>query len=294
MTLMKKLKETSKAIMLSAAILSASMGCASTDWKTIRTEFNPTGVKETINIPAGEETILQKEFQILEPYFQNNILNIPIRESIKKITYNLNKKITSKQLEEVKIQKRTEEMDPLYLLAPIALGCIGASLGDSEEGNTSSILGLGGFALGMCIIPLGGEEVTRRLKTGETKYDIINKILERKIVEERLIYDNDTAKKIKVSISNNSKSGILYTDNSGLLRLGDSMFEFFEIPNVSFSKTNLEQNPSFLSLSAIYFPNTITLFAFPKILLLNFFHIIVIIECCFIYPNLIARSGYIS
>lgn len=257
MNLIEKLKKIPKIpaiLFLSASILFG--GCAT---EPVRTEFRPIGIERTVTKSGGYEKIQKRIFNILNPYLENEIYKINIKESLKETDYRIIHVGKEKEFKEIEIN---EYFSPINLLAPALLGLVGTFVGslfdseendseynnDSEESvNEGALIGfLVGAGLGLGIIANNPITTTQEIATGRKKTEFSSVREQKEFLNDRLIYENEPARNIEVMITHNYKKGIMKTDYSGLLFINEKTAEFFGI-SWSPSKEVLKRNINYFN-----------------------------------------------
>ena len=235
MKLTEKLKKIPKVVLFSAAVLSASVGCA-TPWQTMGVEYESTGIERKVIINETPKKVEEIEFKISEPYFANGY-NVQIKESKNEINSKIKVIGRKNELEKVLIEER-EEINIGYGAGKMALimgvsftviwGTIGLYTKGLQYGAMGLILGgLTGTASGAVlgamispIIPNAKTTKTRRTKTNETKEELSNYRRSEEIdLGKNSIYQDKSASDISVKLTGEGRDKMYTTDSEGELNL---------------------------------------------------------------------------
>ena len=234
MKLVEKLKEIPKIALLSAAVLSASVGCA-TPWETVGTEYRPTGIER--EVVTGTTIEKEKEllaFEISEPYIEGKEYEVQITESLEEVNSQINTIGTEEEFRKFLILKRETGPNRLKVL-PYMSGIIGGGgmiagmIFGTEFAEPAGPILLGGLAGGLAGAATGAlltlcfpksTTQTGKRRTNETIQRLSDSRTTERIPGENLVvYQNEPASGISVKLSGEGKDKMYLTDNEGELNV---------------------------------------------------------------------------
>lgn len=225
MSLVKKIKDFSKVLMLSAGIGLATTSCATGNWEYVKSYPQYIRTNSTTQIESNN-TIQEKEFDIKARYSGENKIEVEVIESLNKKDIITKRELEEKVFQEIRVEERKRTGYTYHILFPLA-GLIGGSLIDNRysdgyisEDFTWTLVGGGiGFLLSFLFPPGVISKETRETSGRVSIEGPINKSIYEEVASTINVYKDRPAKNISVQINESEK--IFKTNNEGLFYLKD-------------------------------------------------------------------------
>ncbi len=170
MSLIQKIKQIPKVVMLGAAIGAGAAGCTSiTPWQTVNTYEETTGKKREVVTEIEKPVIRERVLNISDVYIENGIYKNKITESATDSTYSVKlRKTLAERIAKTKEEKYeiTDIRNPLFLGFMIGGTILGVAVSSDKDKLAGAGLGfLGGGTLGLLL----GNSLTDTKKVIETR-----------------------------------------------------------------------------------------------------------------------------
>jgi hypothetical protein len=225
MSLVKKIKDFGKILMLSAGLALAATSCTTGNWQYVRTDSHYLRTETSERI-EGNKKVKEKRFNIGGVSVEDDTFLIKVTESLYEQNVAIKEITETKLYQDIIVEQRDVTGYGYHSLLPVGGFIIGEIIENSgnqghiSEDITLPLIGTGiGLAIAVCIPPITISTEKRENK-GITKRDFPsswNKEEPEKMIK---IYESIPAKNISFGFTGNSKN--LKTNGKGEMELTDN------------------------------------------------------------------------